>query len=297
MLMQNDFAQNSLAFDRHFPVEQGKMISVSPLVRRMVAKNPSAFTHTGTCTYVIGRGQVAIIDPGPDDSAHIASLLIALRGETITHIFVTHTHKDHSPAAHALRWATGALVVGCGHHRMSRISADSDQDPMDASADKDYRPDLVLRDGDIVSGAGWTLEAIATPGHTANHMAYALIEEKALFSGDHVMGWSTTIIAPPDGNMMDYMSSLDKLVPRDDLVYWPGHGGPVHKPQRFVQGLSGDRRINDMTPLLYQGLAPNLQKAAALSVLAHLEDMVRRGLARTDGRPSLEAEYRLVAHY
>lgn len=302
---------DALDFNRAFADPPGDCVQLSPLVRRMVAPNPGAFTFTGTCSYIVGRGTVAIIDPGPDNAAHIAALLEAVKGETVSHIVVSHTHRDHSPAVTAIRAATGAIIVGCGPHRMSRELALGEINPLDASSDHAFVPDWQMHDGDVLSGPGWTLAAVETPGHTANHLAFALAQEKALFSSDHVMAWSTTIVAPPDGSMADYMASLEKLRARDEGIYWPGHGGPVTEPQRFLRGLIHHRRqrevsilnqleagmatISAIVPLIYQGLAPALHGAAALSVYAHLEDMVARGLVRCDTeQPGLGAQYRLV---
>ncbi|MGL4973945.1 MAG: MBL fold metallo-hydrolase [Bosea sp. (in: a-proteobacteria)] len=299
---------DALTFDHAFADPPGTSVQVSPLVRRMVAPNKGPFTFTGTCSDIVGRGTVAIIDPGPDDAGHIAALLEAVRGETVSHIFVSHTHRDHSPAVPAIRAATGAQVVGCGPHRMARQLALGEINLLDASSDHAFKPDRQMQDGDAVAGPGWTLEAVETPGHTTNHLAFALSEEQALFSADHVMAWSTTIVAPPDGSMAEYMASLEKLRARDETIYWPGHGGPVTDPQRFLRGLLHHRRqrevsilnqlgagaatITAIVPLIYQGLAPALHGAAALSVYAHLEDMVARGLVRCDTeQPSLSARY------
>ncbi|MGO4573017.1 MBL fold metallo-hydrolase [Microvirga sp. 2TAF3] len=297
-------------FDTNPPAMAGECVRVSPLVRRIVANNPGPITFTGTCSYVVGQGQVAIIDPGPDLPEHIDALLAAVRGETVTHILVTHTHRDHSPAAQALRAATGAKLIGCGPHRSARALAVDEINLLEASSDKDYRPDWEMREGDIVAGPGWSLTAIETPGHMANHLAFSFPEENTLFSGDHVMAWSTTVIAPPDGSMSDFMASLDKLRTRDEEVYWPGHGGPVREPQRFVRALAhhrrqreisilnrlaaGDRTIPAIVAAIYQGLRPALIGAAGLSVFAHLEDLVARGEVMTEGFPTLDGEYRLA---
>lgn len=299
-----------LAFDTDFRDPPDTIVELSPLVRRLVAGNPGPFTFTGTCTYIVGRGEVAVIDPGPADPAHVEALRTALTGETVSHIVVTHTHRDHSPGAASLRAATGAPIVGCGPHRRSRPLATGEQDTMEGSGDTEYRPDRILADGEAVAGAGWTLEAVATPGHTANHLAFALPEENALFSGDHVMGWSTTIVAPPDGSMTAFMASLAKLRGRTESIYWPGHGGPVRDPSRMVRALighrrqreasivrrleAGDRTATAMVETIYAGLAPALRRAAALSVYAHLEDLVARGIAETDGPPQVDGIYRLA---
>jgi glyoxylase-like metal-dependent hydrolase (beta-lactamase superfamily II) len=301
---------DELTFDLEFAAKQEECVEVSPLVRRIVADDPGPFTFKGTCSYIVGRGQVAIIDPGPALPGHIDALLDAVRGETVSHIVVSHTHRDHSPAAAAIKAATGAPIVGCSPHRSARPLAEGERNLLEASADLDYRPDHELREGDAIAGKGWTLTTVATPGHMANHLGFALPEEKALFSADHVMAWATTVIAPPDGSLSDYMASLEKLRGRDEVVYWPGHGGPVKEPQRFVRALAhhrrqreasilnrlaaGDRTIPAMVAAIYQGLKPALVGAAGLSVFAHLEDLVARGIVATDGAPDLGGEYWLA---
>ena len=294
------------AFSRAMP-EPGRTESVAPLIRRRIAGNQSPFTATGTCTYVVGHGRVAIIDPGPEDPAHLDALMGDLKGETVEAILVTHTHKDHSPAARRLAALTGAPILGCGPHRAARALIEGETPALDASADRVHRPDRELAEGDSVSGPGWTLTAVETPGHTMNHLAFAFPEADALFSGDHVMAWSTTVVAPPDGQMRAYMDSLDKLRTRTEATYWPGHGGPVTEPARFVRGLAGhrrqresgirnrlaagDTRIPEIVLAVYSGLDPRLRGAAALSVFAHLEDMVSRGLATCDGPPRLDGHF------
>lgn len=301
---------DDLSFDIRSPAQAGECVRVSPLVRRIIANNPGPITFTGTCSYIVGTGKVAVIDPGPDLPGHVEALLGEVRNETVTHVFVTHTHRDHSPAAAAIRAATGAAIVGCGPHRPARALFTGEVNPLEASSDRDYAPDRELGDGDAVEGDGWTLAALATPGHMANHLAFSLVEEKALFSGDHVMAWSTTVVAPPDGSMSEFMASLDKLRGRDETVYWPGHGGPVTEPQRFVRALvhhrrqreasilnrlaAGDSTIPEIVTAIYQGLNPALVGAAGLSVFAHLEDLVARGQAATDGAPALDGRYRLT---
>lgn len=266
----------------------GMLASRSPLVRRLLARNPSPFTFTGTGTFVVGSGTVAVIDPGPDDPAHIAALLDALAGETVSHIVITHTHMDHSPAAPALKAATGALIVGC-----APLALSDDGPRADAGFDASYAPDQVMADGDSIHGPGWTLTAVHTPGHTSNHLCFALPQEKALFTGDHVMGWSTTVVAPPDGDMADYMASLQKLIGRDDAIYHPTHGEPVTDPQRFVKHLLAHRRqregqilramdeglvtIPAMVAAMYAMVDKRLHAAAGRSVLAHLIDLESRG--------------------
>jgi glyoxylase-like metal-dependent hydrolase (beta-lactamase superfamily II) len=302
---------DEIEFDRTATTPPGEIAELSPLVRRVIAGNGGPMTFTGTCTYIVGRGRVAIIDPGPDDPAHVARLLAAVAGETVTDIVVTHTHRDHSPAVPAVKAATGARIVGCGPHRAARELALGEANPLDAAADRAYAPDLLMRDGDHVSGPGWTLTAVDTPGHTANHVAFSLAEEASLFSGDHVMAWSTSIVAPPDGSMAAYMASIDKLRGMEHRLYWPGHGGPVMEPQRLLRGLVqhrrqreaailsrlsvGDELIAEMVPAIYQGLAPALHGAAGLSVLAQLEDLVLRGaVSCDDALPLLTSRYRRI---
>lgn len=300
---------DDIAFEKDFDLAPGKVEEVRPGVRRILANNPSPFTFRGTVSYIVGRGQVAIIDPGPLDMAHIAALLDAVRNETVTHVFVTHTHRDHSPAVPAVKAATGAQVLAEGPHRPARALNTDEAPRLEASNDTEFRPDRTLADGEIVSGSGWTIEAVATPGHTANHMAFALKEENLLFSGDHVMAWSTPVVAPPDGSMRDYMASLRKLAVRPESIYLPGHGGTVRQAQRFVRSYihhrhareaailrrleGGEADIPDIVSAIYAGLDPRLSKAAGLSVLAHLEDLIARGLVMTDTQPSLDRRYRL----
>ena len=300
---------DDIPFDRTFDLAPGKVEEVVPGVRRLLADNPSPFTFKGTVSYIIGRGRVAILDPGPLDDAHIAALLDAVRGETVTHIFVTHTHHDHSPAVPRIKAATGATVLAEGPHRAARPLNVGEAPRAEASNDTDFRPDRALADGEVVTGAGWTIEAVATPGHTANHMAFAFKEADLLFSGDHVMAWSTPVVAPPDGSMSDYMASLDKLARRTEPVYLPGHGGAVREAPRFVQHYIRHRRgredailhrlgkgeadIPTLVRAIYIGLDPRLIPAAGRSVLAHLEDLAARGRVATEGPPSIDGRYRL----
>jgi glyoxylase-like metal-dependent hydrolase (beta-lactamase superfamily II) len=280
---------------------------VSPLIRRVLANNPGPFTFKGTSTAIVGRSQVAVIDPGPDDPAHIDALRAALQGETVTHIFVTHTHRDHSPAARALKAWSGANTYGFGPHGRA---APEGGIVVEEGGDTDFVPDIALRDGDVVECAGFAIEAIHTPGHTSNHLCYALPQERALFPGDHVMGWSTTVIAPPDGDMADYMASLRKLLARDDAVYWPAHGGPIRDPQPFVAAYlehrlereaqilaalrDGIATIPEMVARIYAGLDPRLRPAAGLSVLAHLVQLAREGRVMATPRLGLDARFRPV---
>jgi glyoxylase-like metal-dependent hydrolase (beta-lactamase superfamily II) len=300
---------DDIPFDKSFDLAPDTVEEVAPGVRRMLADNPSPFTFKGTVSYIVGRGRVAIIDPGPLDERHIAALLDAVRGETVTHIFVTHTHHDHSPAVPRIKAATGAMVLAEGPHRPARPLHVGEAPRLDASNDTDFRPDRALHDGEVVAGPGWTIEAVATPGHTANHMAFALKEADLLFSGDHVMAWSTPVVAPPDGAMSDYMASLQKLARRSEPLYLPGHGGAVREAPRFVAHYirhrqareasilhrlaKGEADIPTLVRAIYIGLDPRLVKAAGLSVLAHLEDLVTRGLVVTEGEPSIAGRYRL----
>ncbi len=267
---------------------------VGPGVRRLLAANPSPFTFTGTQTYVVGEGDVAVIDPGPDDSAHVAALLEGLGGERVSLILCTHTHRDHSPASRPLAAATGAPIVGC-----APLAIEDDGPRADAAFDFDYRPDRVLSHGARQAGPGWTIEAVATPGHTSNHLCFALVEEAALFTGDHVMGWSTTIVSPPDGNMAEYMRSLELLLAREDRVYYPTHGPEITEPREHVQALIRHRRMREaqilgqleagegtiagMVAALYTETDPALHPAAERSVLAHLLDLEQRAWVAFDG--------------
>lgn len=265
----------------------GKVEQTGPGVRRVLARNPSPFTFTGTQTHIVGTGEVAVVDPGPDLLEHVDAILAATAGERVAAILVTHTHRDHSPAARALAAATGAPVVGC-----APIVA-PDAGAFTESFDTGYAPDRVLADGEAVSGPGWTLRAVATPGHMSNHLCYAYEEERALFSGDHVMGWSTSVILPPDGNMGDYLASLAKLAARDDAVYYPAHGPRVDAPAKLVRATiahrkareaqivraleEGPMRIEEIVARSYAGLDARLVPAAAASVHAHLIALAERG--------------------
>lgn len=301
---------DDIPFDKSFDLEPGVAKEIAPLVRAVCAGNAGPFTFKGTVSYIVGRGNVAIIDPGPDDLQHIEALLGAVRGETVTHIILTHTHRDHSPAAAPIRATTGASTYGEGPHRVSRPLHIGEINPLDAAGDTDFHPDHKLSDGDVIEGDGWTLEAVTTPGHCANHMAYALKETNSLFSGDHVMGWSTSIVAPPDGAMSDYMTSLYKLGKRSEELYFPGHGNIIREAPRFVQSYIRHRQgreesilhrlakgatdIPTLVRAIYIGIDPRLIGAAGLSVLAHLEDMVARGTVLTEGVPSIAGTYRLA---
>ncbi len=301
----------AIPFDRAFDGEPGRLQRLSPLVRRLVAPNPGPMTFTGTCTYVVGHGAVAVIDPGPDMPDHIDALLGNLGAERVAQILVTHTHRDHSPAARLLQAATGAPIIGCGPHVLARPPTTAEADALPSSNDFDHRPDRILRPGEVLAGTGFALEAVATPGHTMNHLAFALKEENALFSGDHVMAWSTTVIVPPSGSMAAYRASLKLLQGRGETIYWPGHGGPVREPQRFVRALlhhrrqrdraiaarldAGDATIAAIVARIYEGIEPRLRRAASLSVLAHLEEMIERGTVVCEGEPTLDTRFRPAA--
>jgi glyoxylase-like metal-dependent hydrolase (beta-lactamase superfamily II) len=302
-----------IPFRRDFAFEYGRAERLTPLIRRVVARNPSPFTFKGTGTYIIGSGKVAVIDPGTKQQDHIDALLKALDGETVTHILITHTHNDHSPAAAAIKAATGAKTYGFGPHGSGRpeerVGGQTEE-----GGDRDFVPDVKLRDGDVVQGGGdrggWHIGAVETPGHTSNHLCFALHEESTLFTGDHVMGWSTSVISPPDGDMAAYMRSLNKLLFRSDAVYWPTHGPSITDPKPFVQAFiahrqersaaivkalaKGDATIPQIVARVYVGLDPKLTAAAGRSVYAHLVELVEQTRVICDGPPSLEARYRLA---
>ena len=296
-----------IPFVKDFDPEYGVCRRVSPRIRRVTANNPGPFTFTGTGTYIVGNGTVAVIDPGPDDAAHLEALLAAVEGETVSHVLVTHTHRDHAPLARPFGDAVGALVLAARPPARETHASGG----LDEAEDQDFRPDVILTDGDRIDGPDWTLETLATPGHASNHLAFALIEENALFSGDHVMGWATSVVAPPDGDMGAYMESLDRVTARGFDVLWPTHGAPVteaapfleayraHRLEREAQILmrlaAGDQTIGEMVPVLYAAVDERLWPAASLSVLAHLIDLVRRGAVVCDGEPGLASAFRLAA--
>lgn len=268
-----------------------RLEQLEPGIARLLARNPSAFTFFGTQTYLVGEGQVAVVDPGPDLPEHVEALVAAIAGRPVVAICCTHTHRDHSPASRPLAQATGAPIIGC-----APLVLESAGPRADAAFDRDYRPDRVLGDGDSIEVDGAPLTAVATPGHTSNHLC--LEYGDALLTGDHVMGWSTTVVVPPDGDMAAYMASLDRLRGRGDRVYYPAHGPPVSRPQQYVRGLIGHRMqrekqilrlvgerprsIPDIVAAAYPGLDPRLVVAAGGSVLAHLLDLERRGLVVGD---------------
>ncbi|MDP6474471.1 MAG: MBL fold metallo-hydrolase [Alphaproteobacteria bacterium] len=291
----------AIPFRRALEFSYGVCDTLSPLIRRVIAENPGPFTFHGTGTYIVGRGEVAVIDAGPDLESHVAALKRELEGETVSHLLVTHTHLDHSPAVRHLKEASGAKTYGFGPH------GGGGGDEVEAGADRDFMPDVTLGDGDVIEGAGWTLEALHTPGHTSNHLCFALHEENALFSGDHVMGWSTTVVSPPAGDKAGYMASLARLSLRPETVFWPTHGPAIDAPGEFTSALIDHRgareaeiaecledgltRIPDMVRRMYADVDPVLHGAAARSVLAHLIHMVRTGRAACTGAPSGAGEF------
>ena len=298
-----------IPYVRDIAFEYGACDQVSPLIRRVIADNPGPFTFTGTGTYIVGRGEVAVIDPGPDLAEHLEAILAATAGERITHILVTHHHSDHSPLARPLQARTGALIHGCAVKDAVREEPEGAV-VMEAGHDGAFVPDVDLCAGGRIEGAGWTLEAIPTPGHTSNHLCYALLEENALFSGDHIMGWSTTVIAPPDGNMGDYMESLARVRARDFAVLWPTHGAPVRQVAPFIDAYiahrrareaqittalaEGPARIAELVPRLYADVDARLYPAAARSMLANMIELARTGRVSTDGEPGDDSLYRLA---
>ncbi|MGQ2991022.1 MAG: MBL fold metallo-hydrolase [Brevundimonas sp.] len=299
-----------IPFVRDFDFAWGRRDQVSPLIQRVIAENPGPFTFTGTGTYIVGRdapgARVAVIDPGPLDEAHLEALLAAVASRTVSHVLVTHTHRDHSPLARPFAEATGATILAAEPPPVV-IHASG---PSEEGDDDGFAPDVVLSGGEIIEGDGWTIEALATPGHASNHMAFVLKEENALFCGDHVMGWSTTVVAPPDGDMSDYMASLDEVIARTFDVLWPTHGAPVTDPAPFLAAYrahrvaredqvlarlaAGDGRIAEMIPVLYAAVDRRLWPAASLSVLAHLIKLVREGRVAADPAPKLDAAYSLT---
>lgn len=294
-------------FDARFEPAYGVAVEVAPGVLRVTANNPSPFTFHGTNSYIVGRDTLAVIDPGPEDEAHFKTLVEAIAGRPVSHIFVSHTHRDHSPLVTRLKAATGAVVLAEGPHRPARPLRIGETNPLDASADTEFRPDIALPDDSVITGDDWAIRTVLTPGHTANHAAFALEGTGILFSADHVMAWATSIVAPPDGAMADYMRSLDRLLERHDRVLLPGHGGPVTAPKTFIRGLKahrkmreravlerlkqGDRTIKAVVEAIYRETDPRLHGAAGLSVLAHLEDLVARGLVVTEGAISIDGVY------
>jgi len=294
-----------IPYVREIKFEYGQVDQVSPLIRRVIANNPGPFTFTGTGTYIIGKGEgVAVIDPGPDQPEHLEAILDAVAGESVSHILITHHHTDHSPLARPLAGKTGATIYGCAVK--TRVVEDSVR--TEAGSDN-FVPDVSVCGGATLTGPGWTFEAIPTPGHTSNHICYALAEENICFTGDHIMGWSTTVVTPPDGDMGAYMASLDTIQQRNFKTLWPTHGPPITDPSAFIdayrahrkdrerqileQIAGGETRIKEMVPKMYVGTDQRLYPAAARSVLAHVIQLVRAGRVVTDGAPGPDSDYRL----
>ena len=295
-----------IPFVREIAFEYGAVQQVSPLIRRIVARNPGPFTFHGTGTYIVGQGEVAVIDPGPELGEHWDAILAATAGERISHIFITHAHLDHTPLARPLAELTGAKV----HAGAEPCIPSEGEVRMEAGDDLDFRADVALEDGDTFAGPGWTLEAVHTPGHTSSHYAYRLAEENALFPGDCVMGWSTTVISPPDGDMADYMASLRRVRLLEPTTLWPTHGPPVTEPAPFLDAYiahrlgrerqiltalaaRGPSTIRELVPVLYAGVERRLHPAAAHSMLAHMLDLTFRSVVSCDGPPGIAARYRL----
>ena len=297
----------TIPFIHEYDFEYARLEQVSPLIRRVTARNPSGFTFHGTNTYVIGHGKVAVLDPGPLLDEHVEALKQLIAEETVNHLLITHTHMDHSPAAAPLKQCWQARSYGYGPHGAGK---QEEGVQIEAGGDMDFNPDVRVADGDQIQGDGWTIECVYTPGHTSNHICFALLEEKALFTGDHVMGWSTSVIGPPDGDMTSYMESLEKLLTRDDEVYWPAHGTCIHDVKNFVttfiqHRLGRERQIlcclqdgyniiTEMVPMMYKETDPRMYGAAALSVLAAMIRLIDTGQVSCDSKdPSIESTYQL----
>ena len=298
---------SSPEFRTEFDPCHGDLVEMVPGLSRIVADNGGPFTFHGTNTYLLGEERVAVIDPGPPDDDHLKAIIKAIGGRPVSHIIVTHTHMDHSPLALPLQKITGAPIFAEGPHRPARELNLGEINPLDASADSDFKPDHAVAHGDVIDGDGWSLTSLFTPGHTANHMAFAWNDTDYLIPGDHVMAWATSIVAPPDGSMADYMASLDVLLQQDQQIYFPGHGGRLENAHKFVRALRAHRKmreqavldqvrkgretIPEMVAVIYRSIDPKLHGAAGLSVLAHLEDLVGRNAVTTDGPTLLDSRY------
>lgn len=298
----------TIPFVKDFAFAYGEPAQLSPLVRRVIANNPGPFTYTGTGTYIVGSGgDLAVIDPGPDDDVHLGALAAAIGSGRVSHILITHTHRDHCGGARKFAAKVGAPLVGAAPHPDAPQIVEGPS--LEEGADRAYQPDRILKDGERLAGEEWTIETVSTPGHISNHLCFALVEEKALFTGDHIMGWATTVVAPPDGDMSDYFASLEKLLARDDRLYYPTHGAPIENPRRFVRAVKthrrirdgqileqlrqGRSRIKDIVPAMYADIDKRLHGAAALNVMAHLIRLVKNGIVATDGEPTMQSCYRL----
>lgn len=288
-----------LPFRKEIEFAYGEAKQLAPGIVRIVANNPSPFTYKGTNTYLLGEGREAfLIDPGPADAAHLDAILAALQGRKLTHIVVTHTHHDHVDGLDALRERTGALTAGFG--RTVANPGRTKSSPAGGEyVENDFKPDIVLKDGDRLEGSDFALQALHTPGHAPDHLCFALEGTRLFFSGDHVMGWNTSVVAPPEGSMSAYLGAMERLLERNDEIYFPGHGGRVYEPQRLVKAYilhrrmreqsilecvkNGQTTIPEIVAVIYRGIDPRLVKAASLSVAAHVEHLVERGLLRCEG--------------
>ncbi len=296
-----------IPYRRKLDFEYGKAEVLAPGIRRVIANNPSPFTFHGTGTYILGTGKVAVIDPGPDDEAHIDAILACLDGETVSHILVTHTHMDHSPGCRLLQAKTGAPTYAYGPHGAGKIEQGVQ---VEEGGDMEFDPDHLLTHGEIIQGGDWSVECVYTPGHTSNHLCFQLREQKALFTGDHVMGWSTSIISPPDGDMADYILSLELLLERDDEIYWPTHGPCIDEPKAHVQAYIAHRlereqqivaciqggtfKIREMVPLMYKDTPEFMYPAAARSVLAAMENLIKKGSVEGSNGVTMDSDYSLA---
>lgn len=298
----------AIPYVRDIEFEYGKVEQVSPLIRRVIANNAGPFTYVGTGVYIIGRGEVTVIDPGPHDGEHFAALKSALKGETVTHVLVTHGHSDHSPLAQPLAdWA------GCKTYSKN-CGVPTAKGELGSADDLGFMPDIMVGDGDSFSGPGWTMDVIETPGHTCNHLCFALREENACFSGDHIMGWSTTVVAPPDGDMGDYMNSLEKIRVKGFETLWPTHGSPIVGKafvEEFIQAYAAHRRAREaaiieqlktgetsipaMVEVMYASVDKRLHPAAAMSVLGHMQELIKVGrVTASEDSPTVRTAFQLV---
>jgi glyoxylase-like metal-dependent hydrolase (beta-lactamase superfamily II) len=297
-----------LAFNRNVDVDYGVAEEVAPGVRRIVANNPGPYTFLGSNTYLVGRGKVSVIDPGPADARHLSAIAAATRGERVTHILVTHSHRDHCDGARGLQALVGGEILAYGPTGSSRGAGAPGLG--DAFVDPAFVPDRTLDDGATVKGPGFALDVLHTPGHSPDHLCFALVGQRTMFTGDHVMGWNTTVIAPPEGNMAQFLASLERLLQRHDKIFLPGHGGRIQTPQRVAKAYlmhrrwreqtilacldDGERSIPPIVKRLYGGLDAERKQAAALSVLAHLEFLISRGLVAADGGPGLAGTFSVL---
>ncbi len=301
----------AIPFVKDISFAYGRADQLSALVRRIICENPGPFTFTGSGTYIVGpaAGPLAVIDPGPMNEAHQRALVSEIGDATVSDILITHTHSDHCGGARRFADRVGAPIRAMGPHPVADKALDAPA--LDEGADYSFKPDALLKDGDLIRGPGWTIEAVATPGHLSNHLCFALIEEGALFTGDHIMGWATTVVAPPDGDMGAYLDSLDRLIARADRRYYPTHGAPIDNPHPFVRAIRTHRRIRDgqildqlrkgrtrikeIVPVIYADIDKRLHGAAALNVYAHLIRLVGTGAVETAGEPMMSGEYRIVS--